>query len=186
MEELREKANCYAEENVVSILKEAIAKSYADGYRDGFKDREEMIPVDLRNNTTEFVDLGLPSGTLWATDYEKENENSLYIPYDEANNFNLPTKEQWEELVTTCNWQIKHKDIYCVGPNGKYLNFTSTGLVIIEKNIDYCDEVFFWIDYKEDSQWKTAARIYVTNKVNPTCCKEFCGYKLPIRQVRIK
>ena len=68
MEELREKANCYAEKNVINVLKEAFAKVYADGYRDGYKDRENEIPVDLRLSQTEFIDLGLPSGTLWAND----------------------------------------------------------------------------------------------------------------------
>ena len=51
-------------------MDKAIAQAYADGYRNGYKDREEEIPVDLRDNKTEYVDLGLPSGTLWSTDYE--------------------------------------------------------------------------------------------------------------------
>lgn len=35
MIELNEKADIYAEENVITVLKEAFAKVYADGYRDG-------------------------------------------------------------------------------------------------------------------------------------------------------
>ena len=49
MEELREKANNYVEENVNNVLKEAFAKVYADGYRDGYKDREEEIAINLQD-----------------------------------------------------------------------------------------------------------------------------------------
>ena len=71
MIELNEKAGSYAEANVINVLKEAFAKVYADGYRDGYKDREEEIPVNMRPNQTKYVDLGLPSGTLWSDDYER-------------------------------------------------------------------------------------------------------------------
>ena len=51
-----------------------------------------------------YIDLGLPSGTLWAT----ENENG-YFTYNEAVmkfKENMPTKEQWKELFdnTTSDW----------------------------------------------------------------------------------
>lgn len=188
MEELREKANCYAEENVVSILKEAIAKVYADGYRDGYKDREEMIPVDLRNDTTEYVDLGLPSGTLWASDFEKENDSILYFPYDAAKIFNLPTKEQWEELKTNCNWIIKPKTIYCVGPNGNCLNFTSTGFVKIRKKVYDEEEIYFWNEDNDNNCQKKATRIWRIDfdRFNSQSLKCFSGDKLPVRQVRGK
>ena len=44
-----------------------------------------------------YVDLGLPSGTLW----KEYNENCGLITYDQARHYygnSLPTKEQWEEL----------------------------------------------------------------------------------------
>lgn len=188
MEELREKASSYAEENVINILKDAFAKIYADGYRDGYKDREEMIPVDLRNNTPEYVDLGLPSGTLWASDYEKENESCVFFPYDEAKIFTLPTKEQWEELRTKCNWVINPKTIYCVGPNGNFLNFTSTGFVKIRKKVYDDEEIYFWIDDNDNNYQETATRIWRIddNRFNSQSLNLFSGYKLPVRQVRRK
>ena len=64
MEELKVKASNYAEENVLEVLKEAFAKVFADGYRDGYKDCKEEIPVDLSDDEVDYVDLGLPSGTL--------------------------------------------------------------------------------------------------------------------------
>ena len=67
MKELIEVANNYAENKTNEVLTSAIAQAYADGYKDGYRDREEEIPVDIRFKKTEYVDLGLPSGTLWAT-----------------------------------------------------------------------------------------------------------------------
>ena len=57
MEELKVLANSYAEENVINVLKESLAKVYADGYRDGYKARKEEFPIDFCENETEFVDV---------------------------------------------------------------------------------------------------------------------------------
>ena len=67
-----EKADKYADGKANEAITKAIAQAYMDGYRDGYKDREAEIPVDFRNNKTTYVDLGLPSRTLWSTDYEKD------------------------------------------------------------------------------------------------------------------
>lgn len=51
----------------------------------------------------DYIDLGLPSGTLW----KSSNEKGFYT-YDEAvSQFGnrLPTNEQWEELKTECQWE---------------------------------------------------------------------------------
>ena len=109
MTELNEKASIYAEENVINVLKEAFAKVYADGYRDGYKDCQNEIPVELRSNQTEFVDLGLPSGTLWSGEYEKEKDSLRYAPFDKAKTMMIPTKEQCEELLSCCKWECVRK-----------------------------------------------------------------------------
>ena len=118
MIELNEKASIYAEENVINVLKEAFAKVYADGYRDGYKDCQNEIPVELRSNQTEFVDLGLPSGTLWSGEYEKEKDSLRYAPFDKAKTMMIPTKEQCEELLSYCKWE-------CVRKNGIYVRLTT-------------------------------------------------------------
>jgi hypothetical protein len=106
MKELREKASVYAEENVINVLKEAFAKVYADGYRAGYNDCREDVLVDLRENKTKYVDLGLPSGTLWAEDYEKDGDDYLYMSPEIARTNNLPTITQWKELRNTCKWEF--------------------------------------------------------------------------------
>ena len=75
MTELLDRADKYAAGKANAIIDKAIAQAYVDGYRDGYKDKENEIPVDFRGIMTEFIDLGLPSGTLWSCDFEKEKEN---------------------------------------------------------------------------------------------------------------
>ena len=194
MKELREKANSYAEENVSNVLKEAFAKVYADGYRNGYKDCQEVIPVDLKSNQTEFVDLGLPSGTLWATDYEVEGTELVYLPYENAKSLNLPTKEQWEELISNCKWEYDHagdfNEAYCIGPNGNIVIFRITGQVHINKCTD-SSKAFFWISDDNETNEKNAICIYNEYYGRAWITKErimncFSGYKLPIRLVKEK
>ena len=197
MEELKVLANSYAEENVINVLKESFAKVYADGYRDGYKAREEQFPVNLCDNETEFVDLGLPSGTKWSSDYMKDGNNKEYLPYGRAESLSIPTKEQWEELCDICKWEYSINNAYnlfearCVGPNGNALKFDWTG----KRDIDTLSafyEVFFWINDDIDGNDKYAAHIYNAGKVqnlrigakNTEEC--FSGFKLPIRLVRKK
>ena len=185
MEELREKAASYAVEKKNEVMTNAIAQAYADGYRDGYKDREEEIPVDLRSNKTEFVDLGLPSRTLWSSSYERIGEEKLYLPYDKAKEMNIPTEDQWSELRNECRWFIDSDKLYCIGPNGNSIHFERTGYISIKKNKEIADWSFFWIKNKEENgnecysakmSWHTASdeRRYST----------FRGYSLPIRLVR--
>ena len=99
---LLEKAEKYATGKVNEAITNAIAQAYVEGYKAGYNDREMEIPVDLRDNKTEYVDLGLPSGTLWATKYESIDNNDIIYTYAEVENLNIPTKEQVEELFKCC------------------------------------------------------------------------------------
>lgn len=185
MVELKEKANSYAEENVINVLKEAFAKVYADGYRDGYKDCKNEIPVDLRSNKTEFIDLGLPSGTLWSSSYEKIGEERLYIPYDKAKEMSIPTEEQWRELRNECKWAIDSDKLYCIGPNGNSINFERTGYLSIKKNKEIADWSFFWIKNEDENEneCRSAKMSWLTDH-NINVNSIFRGYSLPIRLVK--
>lgn len=184
MEELREKANSYVEENVNNILKEVFAKVYADGYREGYKDREAEIPVDLHDNNKEYVDLGLPSGTLWASDYERIGDKLLYLPYDKAITKSIPTEEQWRELYA-CKWAVKSDKLYCIGPNGNMITFIHTGYESVKDIIEIPEWSFMWlrnIDKKDDTECSAAKMSwYISYNIGTN--STFRGYSLPIRLV---
>lgn len=71
------------------------------------------------NYTYEGVDLGLPSGTIWATmNYGSEcpEDWGYDVSYNYAleslpNGWRLPTAEQYAELKTKCKWKyVKRED----------------------------------------------------------------------------
>lgn len=186
MENLSEKASRYAEENVIEVLKEAFAKVYADGYRDGYKNREEDISVDFRDNKTEYVDLGLPSGTLWANDYVKNGDEYLYMIYEKASEMSIPTYEQWTELITQCRWSKINDTYVCLGPNGNSIAFAKTGYLHFENQITDINDSYFWVSDKiEDNEGKTGI-VFVTDRLRMKTYKLFIGYKSPIRLVKTK
>jgi hypothetical protein len=73
-----------------------------------------------------YVDLGLPSGALW----KEENELAGFFTYDEAVakfGDHLPTKEQWEELKTSCRWTWTGSGYSVEGPNGESITLPAKG-----------------------------------------------------------
>lgn len=187
--DVTERANKYADGKANEAITTAIALAYMDGYRDGYKDREEEIPVDLRGNKTEYVDLGLPSGTQWSADYEEEDGGILRLPYGKASNFKLPTKEQWEELDKECAW-IQIKDQYgrfkhfeCVGPNGAIIKFHTTGYYQGSK-FEETDNIYAWMESESNDN---CVRIRANNGLpcmTMSTWEFFTGSLLPVRQVR--
>ena len=190
-----EQADKYAEGKANEAITKAIADAYIEGYKAGYKDREEEIPMELRDNKTEYIDLGLPSRTLWSTDYEKLDGEYLYLPYEKAEYLKIPTKEQWEELKTSCKWEYNIDNCHdfircrCVGPNGQILKFERTGRIITEGKVDEW-EAFFWIEDDSDLNEKNSIHMFnygkKFNKEIGRCelSKNFSGYKLPVRLVR--
>ena len=72
-----------------------------------------------------YVDLGLPSGTQW-----KENNESGFYDYDVALGAfgeKLPTIEQWQELMSLCQWNWTGKGYRVTGPNGKTIFLPAAG-----------------------------------------------------------
>lgn len=72
---------------------DAVAKAYIDGYNSakGIVDDGEMT----------YIDLGLPSGTLWATRFigaTEEHPEGCRMVYEDAKNYHLPTIQQLDEL----------------------------------------------------------------------------------------
>lgn len=108
---------------------------------------EEYIPDG-------YVDLGLPSGTLW----KEENEGGFY-DFDEAMEQygdRLPTRSQIEELITYCQWtwMSAASAIKMTGTNNNYIIMPALGRFDCDGEYDYGDEAgFYWsstIGYRSD------------------------------------
>ena len=93
----------------------------------------------------DYVDLGLPSGTLWKSgnEWNSEDDHGFYL-YDEAVEIfgsQLPTKEQLRELcdVTLCTWvwDSSQKGYHVKGPNGNSIFLPAAGCRLCN-GIVYC------------------------------------------------
>ena len=78
----------------------------------------------------EFVDLGLPSGTLWAKHNVKIANKKHFTHYEiplveYITGYNVPSKEDFEELIDLCKWEWKTigrtKGYKVTGPNGNHI-----------------------------------------------------------------
>lgn len=72
-----------------------------------------------------FVDLGLPSGTLW----KDENEEGLYTQPSAKEKFgaNLPTYYELSELYSKCKWSVEKDRYKVIGPNGNSIYLPAAG-----------------------------------------------------------
>ena len=73
-----------------------------------------------------YVDLGLPSGTLW----KEQNEIDGFCTYEQAIALygnGLPTKEQLEELIISCKWTWTGSGYKVEGPSGATITMPAAG-----------------------------------------------------------
>ncbi len=106
-------------ERQAEIVRQKEAERQAEIARQREARRQELLSQG-------YVDLGLPSGTLWRN--ANEGGNDAHYTYDEAIRIyghNLPTKQQIEELVNYCSFSFQWgKDVNVVtGPNGMSIKF---------------------------------------------------------------
>ncbi|MBR0299461.1 MAG: hypothetical protein IJQ93_03980 [Bacteroidales bacterium] len=100
-----------------------------------------------------YIDLGLPSGTLWAEEDEKEQMSKRNI--NRKPDIIVPTKKQWDELDECCKISVdeSQKTATVTGPNGNSITFglkqqnkrliseayiSSTKCIVPKQELYYC------------------------------------------------
>ena len=181
-------AKKYAEGKINDILNQAIIDAYSAGYNVGYQDGYKKAEKETILEEMKYVDLGLPSGTFWASDYIKKDGEVLFLPYRDAiDEFNLPTDEQIDELKDYCEISLVEdngiKTYICLGPSGKTVSFTPHGYQTPSENYDI-DNAYFWTNDND----KLIERSKRTAQISSQGCLSnviiFSGYKNPIRTVR--
>lgn len=98
-----------------------------------------------------YTDLGLPSRTKW----KNFNATGFYT-FDEAvSQFGnrLPSKEQWEELKTECQWIWTGSGYKVTGPNGQSITLPAEGFRSWSGGVYDAGGVgFYWSSTGNDSQ----------------------------------
>ena len=188
------RADEYASGKAVDGLTRMIAKAYLDGYRDGYKDKEMEVVPDLDKHQPSFIDLGLPSKTLWSADYLKDDDEISYFTFEEASQMALPTEKQWNELKDNCVFRRRCDNNRCyaefIGLNGNVLCFDVTGLVEGE-TLHVDGRVHFWLSADGASfsgNYCSSAWIRLFADTGKAECRTdavFVGYGLPVRLVGI-
>lgn len=106
----------------------------------------------------DYVDLGLPSGTLW----KSKNEKGGFKTYDEAIaqfGNKLPTLEQWEELKGMCEWQWTGKGYKVIGDNGNFIILPAAGCRHCDGSVGFVGSTgYYWSSTPKDSD---IARIFI-------------------------
>ena len=191
-----DKAKEYAEGKVTEALTKVVADAYMAGYNAGYQAGVDKVAKDSVSEETEFVDLGLPSGTLWSSDYVKDdNGKVIYVTQENNAAYEIPTYEQFKELMDECKWEQKseknwtesgfyywHEWAICLGPNGNKITFEKTGYYEATDSLTRTSEIFFWLNNKEYFHNNCASITF--NSLNIGSEKMFSGYKLPIRLVK--
>ena len=99
--------------------------------------------VSAQKIEREWVDLALPSGTLWASDPEDE-----FYSYTEAIDkfgVNMPTKWQWEELINSCvATELDNHRMEMRGKNGATIIIPLRGWVMKNGKTQQTDIGYYW------------------------------------------
>ncbi len=146
---ITEKAKNYADGKVLEALTAAVENAYTDGYKAGYNDAIEKLnngAQELESDGVTYVDLGLPSGTLWATDCLKDKDGkTVYLSYDEAAPLNIPSKEQFEELKKICEVSLETLNV-------KIYNFTNNNRVL---KLSYSSSYWLRDDFDTKDEYKS-------------------------------
>ena len=191
-----ENANEYAEGKVTKASSQVVADAYMAGYDAGYQDGYNKVVKDSVTEGVEYVDLGLPSRTLWASDYVKDdNDKAIYVAQENSADYEIPTYEQFKELMDECKWEQKseknwtesgfyhwHEWAICLGPNGNKITFEKTGIYEATDSRTRTSEILFWLNNKEYFHRNCAS--ITLNDLNVDSENVFSGYKLPIRLVK--
>lgn len=192
--DIKEKAKMYAEGKAFDAISSAIENAYAEGYKDGYKDgiakADIEPPVEIVDGIR-YIDLGLPSGKKWSFEclINKSSRFREYskFTYEEASKYNLPTKEDYIELINHCELIPKKnpdKNVYqwdfLDKRNGNYIQVSKTYAVTASSTKEYKSFVF-WL---RDNDLEGDERLCADGSSQDLLGKVCMGYKLPIMLVK--
>lgn len=168
--------------DVISKIQPLVKEAFLKGYELG----ELQTALTVKVDGVEYVDLGLPSGTLWSKTPFKGNYSNSYARfcYDDAQKLNIPTKEQCEELLANKKNITSGSRVETVGANGQRL-ITYVSESYLGENCKSPNK--FWIKGEPDSSHNAPVlTAYADNDGLYKVSSHFTGYRLPVFLVKSK
>ncbi len=115
-----------------------------------------------------YVDLSLPSGTLWKNANEG-GDDALYT-YDEAVSMfgdKLPTNEQFEELKNKCTWTWTGNGYKVTGSNGNSIYLPAAGYRNCNGGVDHVGVLSFcWSSSTRDDSYSALYLFFNSSRVD--------------------
>lgn len=190
---ITEKAKAYAEGKALNAISKAIEEAYAEGYKDGYSagyaKSDEATPAEEFEGVN-YVDLKLPSGKKWSSNYVTDEEGKCkpkLFSYDEANSHNIPTIEDFQELLKYCRMENKMDNekrptdrCQIVGRNGNFINIKPVRYQLGSDTHD-SNYFLFWLK-SNDSEGDL--RKCADGNFEKNIGEIYMGYKLPIMLVK--
>ena len=128
-----------------------------------------------------YVDLGLPSGTLW----KSYNEPYIYT-YEQATKLfgeSMPTEAQMIELQEECIWYWTGAGYRVTGPNGEVITMPAGGYTECEEAI-YPNNAIYWVN-SVDSEYPGPSRFTITPLESYFDCPDPANLKCTYYSVRL-
>lgn len=190
---IQEEAKQYADGRITSILEKALEDAYCDGYKKGYdnglkkamtKKDDDFSQTSVKKQEYDevtFIDMGLPSGTLWATCFIDK-----LMTFSEAQKYSIPTQEQWKELKNTCLLKACDGGLRVISTEGNSIWLMVTDQYITGRGFTH-NVVSFWLD--EESPNTEAFYVksdwYRTGKIPSAYVdKKFKGERLSVILVK--
>ena len=125
-----------------------------------------------------WVDMGLPSGTIWKN--ENEAGKSAFTYEQAIQRGCLPTKKQWQELIDNCQWTWKGDGYIVTGPNGESMNLPFTFYYRLD---NYCKDITPYWCYGDVSDNYHVYIFYIKNNQQNFIQIQKNEYRMPVRLV---
>ncbi len=136
------------------LIMAAIFDSQSKNHGNG----EDQIPTLQYHGKWDYVDLGLTSGTKWATcnlGATTTWSHGDYYDWDSTKDFRskMPSKLQLEELLDECTWKkIEGKGYKVTGPNGNSICLPAAGWKDSDNKLYYQGSyTYYWSSTRGDS-----------------------------------
>ena len=116
---------------------------------------ESNTPDGGSKTKDDYVDLGLTSGTKWKAINESNDYGNSVFFYWAIESFekNIPTKEQWEELIDECTWTWTYRGYKLIGSNGNSITLPAGGYCFEGSELHNSSSTgFYWSSTPSDHE----------------------------------